>query len=124
MGFSRRQFLAVSGLSALAAGLAREVQAGMFIMKRMFALAPRETQPVTPNKDFYIVNYDGTPSVPVADLLTGKWMISVTGAVKKPFTLTYQQIQKRPFAEEIVTLECIENAVGGSSISNARCCCG
>ncbi len=94
MGFSRRQFLAASGSSALAAGLTREVQAGMFIMKRLFALSPRETTPITPNKDFYIVNYDGTPTIPVADLLTGQWTLSVTGAVKKPLTLTYQQIQK------------------------------
>jgi DMSO/TMAO reductase YedYZ molybdopterin-dependent catalytic subunit len=120
MRWSRRKFLAVGGLSAMAAALTREAQAGMFIMKRLFALPPRETLPVTPNKDFYIVNYDGVPTIPVADLLLGKWTLSMHGAVKKPFTLTYQEIQKRPLIEQIVTLECIENPVGGGSISNAR----
>jgi DMSO/TMAO reductase YedYZ molybdopterin-dependent catalytic subunit len=47
------------------------------------------------------------------------WKLRVEGNVDKPLTLTLDDLKQMPVVEEMRTLECISNEVGGSLISNA-----
>ncbi len=81
--------------------------------------SPRQTgQPVpeiTPNAQFYKVSKNFIePVVPEAD-----WRLSVGGLVDAPFTLSYEELVALPASEQIHTLECISNPVGGDLMSNA-----
>lgn len=70
----------------------------------------------TPNNEFYVVQKEvGAPFVDPA-----AWNLKIEGLVARPFTIDYEELQKLARAERIVTLECIDNNVGGSLISNAR----
>ena len=109
---SRRRFLRYSG-----AGLAASLLSGCdtsFIQKRFFSMPPRETPFITPTAEFYIVQYAGPQTVDVES-----WSLEITGRVKKPMTLRYADILKRPAVERMVTLMCIDNEVAGDQISNA-----
>jgi DMSO/TMAO reductase YedYZ molybdopterin-dependent catalytic subunit/uncharacterized MAPEG superfamily protein len=67
---------------------------------------------ITPTTDFYIVskNIDGDPMV------DGKtWALRVEG--DKPYSLSLQELLAEPHVEQVQTLECISNYVGGSLIS-------
>ena len=74
-------------------------------------LTPR----VTENADHYTV--DTTlikPSVEVA-----KWTLDIGGSVESPFSLTYDDLLDLDAVEQLKTLECISNDVGGELISTA-----
>jgi DMSO/TMAO reductase YedYZ molybdopterin-dependent catalytic subunit len=67
---------------------------------------------ITPTADFYIVskNVDGDPKV------DGKtWALRVEG--DNPYSLSLQDLLAEPHVEQVQTLECISNYVGGSLIS-------
>lgn len=68
---------------------------------------------ITPAGDFYIVskNLLGDP-----ELDAQKWSLRVGG--QRPFSLTYAELQAEPHVEQIQTLDCISNKVGGALISN------
>jgi len=90
----------------------------MYFLKTFLSLPPRNTSPITPNPDFYV--YDlGRMSKMIQGLDYSGWTLNLTGLVKKPMVLTREMIIERPFQESVVTLECIENPVGGETISNA-----
>ena len=75
------------------------------------ALTPR----ITDNADHYTV--DTTlikPSVNVT-----KWTLDIGGAVESPFSLTYDDLLDLDAVEQLKTLECISNEVGGELISTA-----
>ncbi|MBI3811620.1 MAG: molybdopterin-dependent oxidoreductase [Nitrospirae bacterium] len=55
----------------------------------------------------------------IQDLDYSGWTLNLTGRVKNPLVLPYDAIKRRPAFEAAVTLECIENPVGGDTISNA-----
>ncbi len=93
-------------------------QGAVYFLKTFLSLPPRDTPPITPNPQFYV--YDiGRLSKMIQDLDYSRWALNLTGRVKRPLTLTYDAIKQRPFLETTVTLECIENPVGGDTISNA-----
>jgi len=71
---------------------------------------------VTTAKDFYLI--DTSLVVPQVDPQT--WRLKIHGRVRKPLTLTYQQLLARPMIERYITLACVSNEVGGGLISNAR----
>ncbi len=71
---------------------------------------------VTPTKDFYVVSKNFF-SDPVID--PSHWTLQIGGLVKKPYTLTYNQLLKLPYEDRYETLECISNEVGGDLIGNA-----
>jgi DMSO/TMAO reductase YedYZ molybdopterin-dependent catalytic subunit len=71
---------------------------------------------VTPTKDFYVVSKNFF-SDPVVDV--NRWVLEISGAVKEPIKMTYNQLLKLPAIERYETLECISNEVGGDLISNA-----
>jgi DMSO/TMAO reductase YedYZ molybdopterin-dependent catalytic subunit len=71
---------------------------------------------VTPTKDFYVVSKNFF-SDPVVDV--NRWVLEISGAVKEPIKMTYNQLLQLPAFERYETLECISNEVGGDLISNA-----
>ena len=122
---SRRQFLvgsvgaivlavlAIYGLASLAVKKGRLVFASigeMFLKER------------TPTSEFYVV----TKNVIDPAVDEGSWRLSIEGLVATPATYDYPQLLARSdpsdpdHADEIVTLECVSNEVGGNLISNAR----
>lgn len=70
---------------------------------------------VTPNHEFYVV--DEAVIDPTVD--TATWQLRVEGLVRRPFSLGYGELLELPAVEQVHTLECISNDVGGSLISNA-----
>jgi DMSO/TMAO reductase YedYZ molybdopterin-dependent catalytic subunit len=71
---------------------------------------------VTDARDFYLI--DTALSVPQID--PASWQLRIHGRVRKPLTLTYQQLLARPMIERYITLACVSNEVGGTLIGNAR----
>lgn len=69
-----------------------------------------------PNDDFYRI--DTALFVPRVDI--GDWSLEITGAVSRPYRLTYADILDMPMVERDVTLSCVSNRVGGGLVGNAR----
>ena len=69
---------------------------------------------LTPNDEFYVMETNGTPTVD-----RDTWQLIIDGLVENPLTLSFADIETRPFIEQMRTLECIGNAVGGNQIGNA-----
>ena len=76
---------------------------------------PGITARVTPNEDHYVV--DTTLVKP--RVLIDEWRLDIKGEVETPFTLTYDQLLDLEAVEQMHTLECISNNVGGDLISTA-----
>ncbi|HEU5369871.1 MAG TPA: molybdopterin-dependent oxidoreductase, partial [Ktedonobacterales bacterium] len=77
-----------------------------------------ETPDLTPTDQFYYVskNVYTDPSVDAAS-----WQLTVNGeGVEHPYTLSYQDLLSLPAVEQITTLECISNVVGGNLMSSAH----
>ncbi|WP_256107887.1 molybdopterin-dependent oxidoreductase, partial [Streptomyces sp. ODS05-4] len=71
----------------------------------------------TPNKDFYRV--DTALVVPKVD--AGAWRLRIRGeGVRKPLTLSFQDLLKRELIERDITLTCVSNEVGGPYAGHAR----
>jgi DMSO/TMAO reductase YedYZ molybdopterin-dependent catalytic subunit len=116
--WNRRKFLQISGMSALLSLGTSRAQGAMYFLRTFLSLPPRNTSPITPNPDFYV--YDlGRMSKMIQGLDYSGWTLNLTGLVKRPMALSRDEILKRPYQESTVTLECIENPVGGDTISNA-----
>jgi DMSO/TMAO reductase YedYZ molybdopterin-dependent catalytic subunit len=75
------------------------------------ALTPR----ITDNADHYTV--DTTLIKPSVDVT--KWTLDIGGSVASPFSLTYDQLLDLEAVEQLKTLECISNEVGGELMSTA-----
>ncbi len=70
---------------------------------------------VTPNESYYGVtknNVDPTPK-------PNDWALEVFGNVRKPLKLTLAEIDAMPSFDQVTTLQCISNPVGGNLSSNA-----
>jgi DMSO/TMAO reductase YedYZ molybdopterin-dependent catalytic subunit len=70
---------------------------------------------ITPNTDFYRI--DTALVIPQVDV--GKWRLDITGLVDRPFSLTYDELLRLDAVEEVVTLQCVSNEVGGDLVDNA-----
>lgn len=70
---------------------------------------------VTPNRDFYRI--DTALIVPRPRLET--WRLRITGMVREPFELTYDDLVAMPLHEQYVTIACVSNEVGGGLVGNA-----
>jgi DMSO/TMAO reductase YedYZ molybdopterin-dependent catalytic subunit len=73
------------------------------------------TARITANEDHYTV--DTTLVKPRVDVAS--WKLEVTGNVDRPFNLGYDELLDLDAIEEVRTLECISNPVGGELISTA-----
>ncbi len=69
---------------------------------------------LTPNDEFYVMETNGTPTID-----RNTWQLTIDGLVATPLTLSFADVAARPFVEQMRTLECIGNAVGGNQIGNA-----
>ena len=70
---------------------------------------------ITPNTDFYRI--DTALVIPQVDV--GTWRLDVTGLVDRPFSLTYDELLRLDAVEEVVTLQCVSNEIGGDLVDNA-----
>ena len=71
---------------------------------------------MTKNSDFYQID----TALVVPQVSPDDWTLKIHGRVKKPMTLTYQQLVSRPMIERYVTLACVSNEVGGELVGNAK----
>jgi DMSO/TMAO reductase YedYZ molybdopterin-dependent catalytic subunit len=76
---------------------------------------PGITPRITANEDHYTV--DTTLVKP--RVLIDEWRLDIKGLVESPFSLTYDQLLDLEAVEQVHTLECISNYVGGDLISTA-----
>lgn len=109
----RRKFLRLAGAAAMTlAGAPLAVQA--------LADADASKPPaggwggLTPNADFYVTSYGGTPRVSAA-----QWRLKIRGLVKNPLVLDLAAVKAIPPIKQDLTLECIGNPPGGTAIGNA-----
>ena len=80
------------------------------------ARTPGMQPEITPIEDHYTVSKNfGDPTVDLAN-----WQLDVTGLVERPYALTYDEIMAMTAREQIHTLICISNPVGGEFVSTAR----
>jgi DMSO/TMAO reductase YedYZ molybdopterin-dependent catalytic subunit len=70
---------------------------------------------VTPNTEFYRI--DTALLVPRPDVES--WRLRLTGMVRSPFELTYDELVAMPLHEQYVTIACVSNEVGGGLVGNA-----
>jgi DMSO/TMAO reductase YedYZ molybdopterin-dependent catalytic subunit len=77
---------------------------------------PRLAPFVTPNERFYLID----TALVVPQVAPDEWRLKIHGRVRKPFTLTYEQLLARPMIERYITLACVSNDVGGGLIGNAK----
>lgn len=71
---------------------------------------------VTRNADFYRID----TALTVPQMEPNDWRLRIHGRVKRPLTLTYEQLLARPMVERYITLSCVSNEVGGELVGNAR----
>lgn len=116
--FNRRLFLVGLGTVAAGAALVAAISRDLldYIGTGIGTLPGRLPSFFTPNSEFYVVQKEvGAPFIDADD-----WRLEIKGLVAKPFTVTYAELQQLARAERTVTLQCIDNSVGGSLISNAK----
>lgn len=70
---------------------------------------------ITPTEDFYNVQ-KGSPWRVDGNL----WRLRVDGLVARPISLTLSDVRSRAAVEHVLTLECVDNRVGGHYIGNAK----
>ena len=76
---------------------------------------PGITTRITPSEDHYTV--DTTLVKPRVDIAS--WRLDVVGNVERSFSLSYDDLLDLDAIEQVRTLECISNPVGGDLISTA-----
>jgi DMSO/TMAO reductase YedYZ molybdopterin-dependent catalytic subunit len=76
---------------------------------------PGITPRITANEQHYVV--DTTLVKP--RVLVEEWQLDIKGEVEAPFSLTYDELLDLEAVEQVHTLECISNYVGGELISTA-----
>jgi DMSO/TMAO reductase YedYZ molybdopterin-dependent catalytic subunit len=81
---------------------------------RARGVAPDEIV-ITPNDEFYLTFY--RESEPPVDIES--WQLEIDGLVDRPVALSYDDVLALPAVEEMRTLECIGNPIGGDLIGNA-----
>lgn len=117
----RRQFLhhlqqATGGLigASLLVGCQSKIVDPLFLLN---LLNPAEALPehlLTPLSEFYVQSYALPSQMNVA-----QWQLKITGAVDRPRTLTFADIEAAPPEDFYLTMECIGNPAGGNLIGNA-----
>jgi len=71
---------------------------------------------VTKNADFYRID----TALTVPQMEPKDWQLKIHGRVKRPLTLTYDELLALPMVERYITLTCVSNEVGGELVGNAR----
>lgn len=115
---SRRGFIGTAG-AVLGAGVARPAEAGVFFWGRLFSVPPRDTPFITPNDQFYRVNYSDHSLEVGESLRIDQWVMPIDGALDRPIRIRYADVLEQRVSERMVTLQCVDNEPGGSLMSNA-----
>ena len=135
-----RRALLIGGLS-LAGVAAASIAAAQFVGSRTNAVASRVStrlplpgspaaplpvgvqapitgiQPfVTPNANFYRID----TALVVPQVQAQNWTLRFSGLVRRPYTITYDDLLQMPMVERDVTIMCVSNPIGGNYIGNAR----
>ncbi len=87
------------------------------LLEALAAGVPGLAPEITPNERFYVVSKNVFRD-PVVD--PQGWQLEVVGLVDRPMVLTHDQMRALPGAEQVFTLQCISNEIGGELIGNAR----
>lgn len=74
---------------------------------------PGLAEPVTPVAGFYTNSKDLLPPRP------GPASLRIHGLVDRPLNLTFDRVQRLPREDRLITMECIDNPVGGPLIGTA-----
>ncbi|UUU36604.1 molybdopterin-dependent oxidoreductase [Streptomyces sp. CA-210063] len=134
----RRRFLVLAG-GAMGAAVAavpggRQIWAQRVAAARAAVVLPSPSSPapplpakvsvgvpgvepfVTRTADFYRID----TALTVPQMEPQDWRLRIHGRVKRPLTLTYEQLLARPMVERYITLACVSNEVGGELVGNAR----
>lgn len=70
---------------------------------------------ITPNDDFYLIDTAfSPPQVDPAD-----WNLTIKGMVDNEISLTFDDLLAMDQIEEVITLSCVSNEVGGGLVGNA-----
>lgn len=134
----RRRFLALAvgaiGAAAVAVPGGRRLWAQRVAAARAAVVLPSPSSPapplpakvsvgvpgvepfVTRTADFYRID----TALTVPQMEPKDWRLRIHGRVKRPLTLTYEQLLSRPMVERYITLACVSNEVGGELVGNAR----
>src|SRR5436853_457382 len=125
-GVTRREVLSrtVTILIASAAGISaaqwvltavhRATAAVQSAFARVRGLPPE----ITVNEQFYVVSKNPPGFDPVVEV--ARWALDIGGLVGAPVRLSLGELRAMPVVEQLQTLECISNEVGGDLISNAK----
>ena len=81
-----------------------------------FDATPGLTPQITSNPDFYVV--DTALFKPMVD--AASWRLAVDGHVDHPYDIGYDELLAMDAIEQVQTLECVSNPVGGDLISTAK----
>jgi DMSO/TMAO reductase YedYZ molybdopterin-dependent catalytic subunit len=74
------------------------------------------TPEITSNHRHYVVD----ESIIDPDVDPASWKLRVDGMVPKPYTIGYDELLSMPAIEQIVTMQCISNEVGGNLVGTAK----
>jgi DMSO/TMAO reductase YedYZ molybdopterin-dependent catalytic subunit len=126
VGVTRRDLLsrAVTIVLASAAGgtaaqwLASSLRSAIVAAQSLFARTEGLPPEITPNEQFYVVSKNPPGFDPTVD--ADRWALQLNGLVATATRLTYDELKAMPATEQVQTLECISNEVGGDLISTAR----
>ncbi len=116
---SRRQFIVGVAAAVALSAVAFLGLSGLFPGRRRLAFASvgdMFDNEVTPTGDFYVVTKNLVD--PVVD--KDSWRLVIDGLVANPRSYTYDELEARSGAEELITLECVSNEVGGDLMSTSR----
>jgi hypothetical protein len=114
----RRRLLAALGVGTLAIGSLGYT--GRFVLGiRGGAIGGRRggiPEAITPTGEFYVISKNFVDPRVEHD----EWRLDITGLVELPQRLSFVDLAALPAQEQVTTLTCISNTVGGDLISNAR----
>lgn len=69
----------------------------------------------TPNSSFYRID----TALDVPQLSSRDWRLRVHGLVDRPLTIDFEQLLARPQVDRWITINCVDNPVGGGLVGNA-----
>ncbi|MDP9315184.1 MAG: molybdopterin-dependent oxidoreductase [Chloroflexota bacterium] len=81
-----------------------------------FVAAPGTREEITKQEFLYVIS--SSTRDPIVD--QQQWRLTVGGAVKSPFSLTYDELLALPRHDQTSTMECISNEVGNYLIGNCN----
>lgn len=120
--FIERTGIILGGAAVLVSLLSIEPLLHAAANKRLFPFRRRTglrvegiTDLVTPRGQFYIM--DAVLQYP--ELGPPNWQLTMDGAVERPAAFDYESLQRLPRVNRYITMECVDNPVGGRLISNA-----